>query len=193
MSESYARTICQWSDKSAGDCRPAADAILIAAAKAGAALADLAGLAAEIYARSLPDTSGDGPDERFEDRSLRVETTFDGGPGIDLAFVDPRGLPGQFSALADSHEQITVTPEAALVGHRSSDRETHRLSLTGDLPDPSPDQLEDGPELGGRTRVDLHEDFGVAVLVGVYGTGDRRGIDVAGQDRVAGEADDLLA
>ena len=78
MSESYARTICEWSDKLPEPCRDAADAILVAAATAGAALADLAGLAAEIYARSLPDTSGDGPDERFEDRSLRVETTFDG-------------------------------------------------------------------------------------------------------------------
>jgi hypothetical protein len=43
MSESYARTACEWSDKIPGDCRPAADAILVAAAKAGAALEDLAG------------------------------------------------------------------------------------------------------------------------------------------------------
>jgi hypothetical protein len=80
VSESYARTICQWSDKIPEDSRPAADAILVAAARAGAALADLAGLAAEIYTRSLPDPGpgDDRPDERFEDRSLRVETTFDG-------------------------------------------------------------------------------------------------------------------
>src|SRR5580704_11717963 len=37
VSESYARTICEWSDKVPEECRPAADAILIAAAKAGAA------------------------------------------------------------------------------------------------------------------------------------------------------------
>jgi Domain of unknown function (DUF222) len=62
------------------DCRPAADAVLVAAAKAGAALEDLAGLAAEIYTRSLPDPGpgDDGPDDRFEDRSLRLEITFDG-------------------------------------------------------------------------------------------------------------------
>jgi uncharacterized protein DUF222 len=80
VSESYARTICEWSDRLPEDCRPAADAILIAAAKAGAALEDLAGLAAEIYIRSLPDPGpgDDRPDESFEDRSLRVETTFDG-------------------------------------------------------------------------------------------------------------------
>jgi hypothetical protein len=79
VSESYARTICEWSDKLPEDCRPAADAILIAAAKAGAELEDLAQLAAEIYARSLPDSGNDeGSKENFEDRSLRLETTFDG-------------------------------------------------------------------------------------------------------------------
>jgi hypothetical protein len=79
VSESYARTICEWSDKIPEDCRPAADAILIAAAKAGAELMDLAELAAEIYARSLPGTDDDdGREASFEDRSLQLETTFDG-------------------------------------------------------------------------------------------------------------------
>jgi len=79
VSESYARAICEWSDKIPEDCRPAADAILIAAAQAGAALEDLAGLAGEICARSLPGTPDDGPpDDSFEDRSLRLETTFEG-------------------------------------------------------------------------------------------------------------------
>jgi Domain of unknown function (DUF222) len=78
VSESYARTICEWSDKLPGDYRDAADAILVATAEAGAALADLAGLAAEIYTRSLPEGPGGDPDDRFEDRSLRVQTTFEG-------------------------------------------------------------------------------------------------------------------
>jgi hypothetical protein len=79
VSESYARTICEWSDKLPQDCRDAADQILIAAAKAGAEQRGLAELAAEMYARSLPDPEpGDAPDETFEDRSVRVETTFDG-------------------------------------------------------------------------------------------------------------------
>ncbi|MGH3233737.1 MAG: hypothetical protein ACRDOH_10875, partial [Streptosporangiaceae bacterium] len=54
MSESYGRTICTWTDKLPGECRPDADAILLAAAGAGMDLPDLAALAAEIYARSLP-------------------------------------------------------------------------------------------------------------------------------------------
>ena len=78
MSESYARTICTWTDKLPGDCRPDADAILVGAAGAGMDLRDLAALAAEIYARSLPDTPDDGKDEAFEDRSVRLETTFEG-------------------------------------------------------------------------------------------------------------------
>src|SRR5207249_3888855 len=47
LSESYGRTICQWTDKLPGDCRPAADAILLSAAKAGMALRDLPGRAGQ--------------------------------------------------------------------------------------------------------------------------------------------------
>ena len=78
MSESYARTICQWTDKLPGDCRADADEILLAAAKSGMDLRDLFGLAGEIYARSLPEEPDQDRDQAFEDRSLRLETTFQG-------------------------------------------------------------------------------------------------------------------
>ena len=78
ISESFARTICLWTDKLPEDCRPDADAILLGAAKGGADLRDLAGLAGEIYARSLPDDPDKDRDQAFEDRSVRLETTFDG-------------------------------------------------------------------------------------------------------------------
>ncbi len=80
ISESYARKICEWSGKLPPDCRDAADAILVAAAKAGADLTDLVQLAAEMYTRSLPEPGDDDdrPDETFEDRRVTVETTFDG-------------------------------------------------------------------------------------------------------------------
>src|ERR1043165_3594686 len=58
LSESYGRTICQWTDKLPEDCRPAADAILLTAARAGMDLRELGGLFAEMYERSrseLPD------------------------------------------------------------------------------------------------------------------------------------------
>jgi len=86
MSESVARTLCGWTDKLPQDCRPAADAILLSAARAGANLRDLAGLAAEMYARSRPDTPDEDKDGPFEDRSVRLDTTFDGAGvlGADL-------------------------------------------------------------------------------------------------------------
>ncbi|HTX26345.1 MAG TPA: hypothetical protein VME19_04915, partial [Streptosporangiaceae bacterium] len=66
LSASMARTICRWTGRLPEDCRPSADAILVAAARAGAREEDLAALAAEIYARSLPPDDG-GPDDGFAD------------------------------------------------------------------------------------------------------------------------------
>ena len=68
MSESFGRTICQWTDKLPADCRPAADAILVTAARAGMDLRDLAALAAELYERSRPDLP------RMRTRAWRLRT-----------------------------------------------------------------------------------------------------------------------
>ena len=78
LSESYGRTICQWTDKLPEDCRPAADAILLSAAKAGMDLRDLAGLAAEMYERSRHDLPDEDPAQGFEDRAVSLEPTFQG-------------------------------------------------------------------------------------------------------------------
>ena len=79
LTESVARLICGWTGKLPEDCQDAADGILLTAARGGARKEDLAALAAEIYARSLPG-DGDGNDllPSFEDRRVRVETTFAG-------------------------------------------------------------------------------------------------------------------
>ena len=87
LTESMARTICGWTDKLPADCRATADDILIAAARAGARKEDLAALAAEIYARSLPEDDDD-PEPAFEDRQLRVETTF-AGAGVIAGDLTP--------------------------------------------------------------------------------------------------------
>ena len=87
VSESVARIICRWTGKLPAECRPAADEILIAAARAGSREEDLAALAAEIYARSLPEGEDD-PEPRFEDRRVRVETTF-AGAGIIAGDLTP--------------------------------------------------------------------------------------------------------
>ncbi|MGH3203256.1 MAG: DUF222 domain-containing protein [Streptosporangiaceae bacterium] len=89
LSESMARTVCGWTDKLPADCRAAADEILVTAARAGARKEDLAGLAAEIYARSLPDQQDDDdPQLSFEDRKVRVETTF-AGAGVITGDLTP--------------------------------------------------------------------------------------------------------
>jgi len=78
VSESVARTICSWTGKLPEDCQDAADAILVGAAVTGMDVADLAGLAGEIYARSLPQDGGGAKDDGFEERSVKLETTFEG-------------------------------------------------------------------------------------------------------------------
>ncbi len=88
LTESMARIICGWTDKLPRECREAADDILIAAAKGGARKGDLASLAAEIYARSLPDPGDHDPQPSFEDRQVRVETTF-AGAGVISGDLTP--------------------------------------------------------------------------------------------------------
>jgi Domain of unknown function (DUF222) len=84
VSESYARAICQWTDKLPGDSRDAAEEILLAAAGQGLGLADLASLAGEMYQRSRPEMpdqdpdSGRGEQAAFEDRAVRLAVTFQG-------------------------------------------------------------------------------------------------------------------
>jgi hypothetical protein len=75
---SFARVISGWTDKMPGDCRDQADEILTAAARAGLDLRDITALAAEMYEKSRPASNDDDPDRPFTDRSVRLETTFQG-------------------------------------------------------------------------------------------------------------------
>ena len=87
LTDSMAATICRWIDKIPRDCRDAADAILVAAARAGARQQDLAELATEIYARSLQDAQDDDAPS-FEDRKVTVQTTIYGA-GIITGDLTP--------------------------------------------------------------------------------------------------------
>src|SRR3954454_10445969 len=84
ISKSYAREICRWTGSMPEDARAAADEILLGAAAAGLGLADLAGLAAEMYEKSRQDRpDGDGDEnsgDGFDDRAVQLATTV-GGAG----------------------------------------------------------------------------------------------------------------
>ena len=81
ISVSWARSICDWSDKLPQGCRERADEILLGAARGGVDLWDLAKLAGEMYEKSRPKDPGDDPGRGFGDRSVRLEATF-GGAGV---------------------------------------------------------------------------------------------------------------
>jgi hypothetical protein len=114
--ESVARTVCDWTDKLPADCRDCADAILVAAALSGASLEDLARLAAEIYARSRPPDPGDRPGG-FDDRSVRLETTFEGAGVLGGALTPEMrrgGRGGAGRAVGSRRGRGPADPRAAL-------------------------------------------------------------------------------
>ncbi len=76
ISVSWARQICDWTELLPISARQEADAILLAAAAAGADLQDLAGLAEEMRARTAPPDSDGGDDGTG--RSLRIDLHFRG-------------------------------------------------------------------------------------------------------------------
>jgi uncharacterized protein DUF222/HNH endonuclease len=80
LSPSWARQICDWTDRLPEAQRGDADQILAGAARGGADLTALSGLAQEMYERCCRDGSLDPPEDRFGDRWFRLGLTF-GGAG----------------------------------------------------------------------------------------------------------------
>ena len=78
LSESYGRTICQWTDRLPEQYRQESDELLVEAAAAGLGLADLSALFAEMYERARADLPDEDPARAFADRGVRLETTFQG-------------------------------------------------------------------------------------------------------------------
>ena len=76
LSPSWARRLCEWTERLPEAQRGDADEILAGAALGGADLAALAGLAQEMYERTYRD--GDAPEARYEDRWFRLGITFRG-------------------------------------------------------------------------------------------------------------------
>src|SRR6201989_265825 len=88
VSEPVARLLCQWTDTIPDARRADAHTILFAAAVEGTDLPDLAELYGEIYERSQPEIPSQDEDEAFDDRSVRLETTF-GRTGVVSGDLTP--------------------------------------------------------------------------------------------------------
>jgi hypothetical protein len=73
-----ARILCQWTSRLPEDERDVADDKLVAAALAGMSLAELAELFGQIYEQSRSASPDQDTDETFEDRAVRLITTFQG-------------------------------------------------------------------------------------------------------------------
>jgi hypothetical protein len=76
--ESVARMICLWTGRLPEKFREESDELLLTAAMAGLGLQELGALAAEMYERSRADLPDEDPARAFEDRAVRLQTTFQG-------------------------------------------------------------------------------------------------------------------
>jgi hypothetical protein len=140
ITRSWARTICGWTDQLPEDCRDNADAILAAAAVGGLGLRDLAELAAEMQAQSRPPDE-DGP--RFEDRALRLETTF-GGTGVLNADLTPECAAVLTAMLTPDHSDPDhIAPDHIAPDHSAA----HHTNPDHSGPDPvGPGEPLPGPQ-----------------------------------------------
>jgi hypothetical protein len=131
ISASWARELCQWTDRLPEDKRDDGDTILIAAARGCADLADLAGPAEDMYQRSYQDSPGDG----FDDRGLWLGVTLGGAGRLtgDLS----AGCAAALSAVLDSLAK-KAGPEddrsAAQRRHDGLEEACRRLIAAGLLP-----------------------------------------------------------
>jgi Domain of unknown function (DUF222) len=88
LPESVARVVCQWTNRLPEDQRDLADDKLVAAALAGMSLQDLAELYGEIYEQSRSASPDEDNDEVFDDRAVRLITTF-AGAGVMTGDLTP--------------------------------------------------------------------------------------------------------
>ena len=143
ISESWAREIAKWTDRLPEDKRDDADQILLDAAAQGLPLEDLATLARSIdetWKAQHPDPddgNGDGDDDDgFEDRSLRMGTTF-GGAG-KLTGDLTAGCAAALQAIFDSLGKHLGPGDTRTVEQRQHDalaEALHRLIKADLLPE----------------------------------------------------------
>ncbi len=134
VSTSWARQIAGWTDLLPAEARGDADVILLAAARGGADLADLAQLAEEIRRRTArPDRDrGDG----FADRGLRLATTL-GGAGKLHADLTPRCAAALAAVLESLGKKVGQEDDRTRPqrDHDALEEACRRLLASGCLPD----------------------------------------------------------
>jgi Domain of unknown function (DUF222) len=158
ISPSWARQICEWTDLLPEASRSDADAILLGAAAGGADLAGLAELAEEMRRRcARPDAD---EDDGFDDRGLRLATTFRGAGRLDGDLT-----PGCAAALGAVLEALgkSAGPEDVRTkrqrNHDALEEACRRLIASGCLPG----------RAGQPTQIMLH--MGLDQLRGLPGAG----------------------
>ena len=136
LPESVARILCQWTSRLPEDQRDAADDKLVAAALAGMSLQDLAELFGEIYEQSRSESPDEDEDGVFDDRAVRLITTFQGA-GVMTGDLTPEcaeavaAVLDALSAPADADD--TRTREQRY--HDALQEAMHRLTAAGLLPE----------------------------------------------------------
>ena len=148
VSPSYARAIAAWADLLPQEHQAGADEILLAAAAGGASLADLAGLAEEMRARTAaPDGDGPDPGGNDNDRRVRLGLTFRGAGHLEGELT-----PACAAALSAVLESLgkKAGPEDVRTpvqrDHDALEEACRRLAGAGCLPD----------RAGQPTHVQLH-------------------------------------
>jgi hypothetical protein len=148
ISESWARQICDWTDKLPEDVRGDADVFLLGAAAGGAELRDLGKLAEEIRRQcARPGTDGD---DGFAGRSLRLDTTFEGAGKLD-ANLTPQ-CAAAVAAVLDALGKRRGPEDERTKGQRLHDAledACRRLAGSGCLPE----------RAGQPTQIVLHMDL----------------------------------
>jgi hypothetical protein len=148
VTASFARLICDWSERLPPELRDEADEILLAAAVGGATQADLAMLAQEMLERSAPpDTDGPGDeDDGFADRRVWLDVHFRGAGKLngDLTPECTAAVAALFEALGKkAGPEDDRTPSQRR--HDALEEAARRL-VAGGLPDTA----------GQPTQIQLH-------------------------------------
>ena len=145
ISGSWARHLCDWTDRLPAASREAADRILLAAQADGAILADLAALAEEMFRRCAP-PDGDGRGDPAS-RGVILDTHFRGAGKLD-GDLTPR-CAAALSAILESLGKKQGPGDRRTLPQRNHDaleEACRRLIAAGGLPD----------RAGQPTQIQLH-------------------------------------